>query len=127
MSKFLLLALLLATPLSAAEVHVSAFGGVNNYADPMFIADGDAQDARNVITYEGDLRPVPGSTLFNTVSTSSITYLGEYVNPDGRRVVFSKSGLGIYASNPNTGVMTLLKTLDSVSIHAPVRGATRGP
>lgn len=97
----------------AAELHVSGFGGVNNYADPMFIADNDASDARNVITYEGDLRPVPGSTLQSTVASSSITFLGEYVNPDGRRVLFAKSGLGLYASNPNTGVMTLIKTFDS--------------
>jgi len=108
-------ALLLALPgLScAAELHISGFGGVNNYADPMFIADTDASDARNVITYEGDLRPVYGSVRFNTVAASSITYLGEYVNSDGRRTVFSKSGLGLYATNPNTGVMTLLKAFDS--------------
>lgn len=112
MSKVILL-LLFPAFAHSGELHVSGFGGVNNYADSMFIADTDAQDARNVITYEGDLRTVPGSILFATVASSSITFLGEYVNPDGQRVLFSKSGLGIYASNPTTGVMTLIKTLDS--------------
>ena len=97
------------------EQHISNFGGINNFLDPMMIADGDAQNAKNVITDEGDLRTIPGNVLYTVIGSSAISYLGEYVNPAGSHELISKTGLSVFASTITINTLNADRDIDMVS------------
>jgi hypothetical protein len=94
----------------AAEQHFYNFGGVDTYQDSILIDDKDAISATNVLTDEGDLRSIYGNTLYATVATSSITFLKEWINSAGQRVLFTKAGLSLYATDPTSGTITNIST-----------------
>jgi hypothetical protein len=95
------------------ELHSFEFGGVNNSADPMLIAAKDAQDAANVITDEGDLRPMPGSLQHYNLGKSTVSFLGSFVDESARKVIITQSGAEVLAST-TSGTFGTIQTLSAV-------------
>jgi hypothetical protein len=114
--KAILFILCAPTLLLAQEAHYFNYGGINNQDDSMLIADRDAQDARNILTDEGDMRTIYGNTLFTTVAASSITFAKEWINSSGQHILFVKSGTGLYATSATSGTLTNIITVADTAV-----------
>ena len=115
-----LIALLLAGSAAAEELHITGFGGVNNAVDSYMISDTDAQDAANILTDEGDARPMPGAVQRYDVGLSSITFLAEMVTETGQHSLLLQSGQKLYSSSSTGGLVEFhdlgaVRDVDSVS------------
>ena len=107
--KILAIIMFFANAAYAGETHVFGFGGMNTFQDPMMIADTDAQDAKNVLTDEGDLRTLYGNTLYTVLTSSDVQFQREFIKSDGIRVLFVKAGDVLYGSN-SAGALTAIRT-----------------